>query len=97
MRINFSVPLHATNLEPLINFHLSLPMGYVKNSPYFHCSSETVTNLYNIIGSESDGFIWHVLDSTVYTQPHVTYDVYYGLSSHSLYASLSSLTKYLLP
>jgi hypothetical protein len=46
-KLAFVVPPHASNPEPLIRFHLSLPMGYIESAPYFCASTETVANLIN--------------------------------------------------
>jgi hypothetical protein len=46
-KLAFVVPPHASDPEPLIGFHLSLPMGFVESAPYFCASTETAADLIN--------------------------------------------------
>jgi hypothetical protein len=43
----FFVPPHPSNPEPIIDLHLSLPMGFVESAPYFCASTKTTANLIN--------------------------------------------------
>ena len=64
----FDVPLHAANVEPLIMFHISLPMGYVDSYNYYCCTSETFVNLSNAIWENfprADPYLFHdIADSS---------------------------------
>jgi hypothetical protein len=46
-KLAFVVPPHPSDPEPLIGFHLSLPMGFVESTPYFCSSTETAADLVN--------------------------------------------------
>ena len=47
-RIAFVIPLQPVDANPLIGFHLSLPIVYVDSAPYFFCTSDTVEDLANM-------------------------------------------------
>ena len=42
-----SYPIKKPSDTQLVGFHLSLPMGYVDNAPYFCMTTETVADLAN--------------------------------------------------
>jgi hypothetical protein len=42
-KLAFIVPPHPGNLEPIIGFHLLLPMRFFESAPYFCASMETAT------------------------------------------------------
>jgi hypothetical protein len=44
-KLAFVVPPHPSNPEPLVGFHLSLPMGFVESALYFCASTETAADL----------------------------------------------------
>ena len=46
-RMAFIVPPLPTNMEQLIGFHLSLPMGYVESAPFFCIVPETIADMVN--------------------------------------------------
>ncbi len=46
-KLAFVFPPHPSDPEPLIGFHLSLPMGFVESAPYFCASTKTVADLIN--------------------------------------------------
>jgi hypothetical protein len=46
-KLAFVVPPHPSDPEPLIGFHLSLPMGYIESAPFFCASTETAADLIN--------------------------------------------------
>ena len=46
-KLAFVVPPHVDDAEPLIGFHLSLPMGYVESAQYFCATIETVADMVN--------------------------------------------------
>ena len=50
-KIAFSIPPLVSDKEPLIGFHLSLPLGYVESAAYFCAASETVANFANAKGT----------------------------------------------
>ena len=45
--VAFLVPNKNISDTQLVGFHLSLPMGYVDNAPYFFMATETVSDLAN--------------------------------------------------
>ena len=45
----FVIVLYPSDLEPLICFHLSLPMGFVDLSQLFCCTTETVDDMVNTL------------------------------------------------
>ena len=46
-KFNLTIPTLASNKEPLIGFHLRLPMVYIESAAYFCAASETVANFAN--------------------------------------------------
>ena len=46
-KLAFVVPPLPGDTEPLIGFHLSLPMGYVESAPFFCIVTETIADLVN--------------------------------------------------
>jgi hypothetical protein len=46
-KLAFIIPPHASDPEPLIGFHLLLPMGYIESAPFFCALTETVADLIN--------------------------------------------------
>jgi hypothetical protein len=46
-KLAFVIPPHPSDPEPLIGFHLSLPMGFVESAPFFSASTETAADLIN--------------------------------------------------
>lgn len=47
LRLAFIVPPHSAELDPLIGFHLLLPMGYVDSAAHFCCTAKTVADIAN--------------------------------------------------
>ena len=41
----FVAPPHPSDTKTLIDFHLSLPMGYVDSPPYFCCNRKTIKDI----------------------------------------------------
>jgi hypothetical protein len=41
------MPPHPSNPEPIVGFHLSLPMGFIEPAPFFCASTETAADLIN--------------------------------------------------
>ena len=62
-KLAFVVPPHADDAEPLIGFHLSLPMGYVELAHYFCVTTETVADLVNGDWAAANTAPPHPLDS----------------------------------
>eukprot|EP00957_Ditylum_brightwellii_P002143 164882-Ditylum_brightwellii.AAC.1 len=46
-QLAFIVPRHKGDPEPLVGFHLSVPMGYIESAPFFCSTTETVADLAN--------------------------------------------------
>jgi hypothetical protein len=46
-KLAFVIPPHPSDPEPLIGFHLSLPMGFVESAPFFCASTEIAADLIN--------------------------------------------------
>ena len=46
--LDFFVSQHSTYIKPLIGFHLSLQMGYVKNELYFFYTSDITVGIANV-------------------------------------------------
>ena len=66
-KLAFVVPPLLGDTEPLIGFHLSLPMGYVKSTPYFCIVMETIADLVN--ENETRFTHPHPLESLAATPP----------------------------
>ena len=47
MKLEFVIPPHPDDAEPLIGFHLSLPMEYLESAQYFFTTTKTVADLVN--------------------------------------------------
>ena len=65
-KLAFAIPPIPTNPEPLIGFHLSLPMGYIESAPYFCAASKTVADLPN---HREDRDAPHRLETLANTKP----------------------------
>ena len=48
-RLSSVITPHPSDVEKLIRFHLSLPMGYVNSMDYFFCMSKIFANLSNAL------------------------------------------------
>jgi hypothetical protein len=73
--------LHPSDPEPLIGFHLSLPMGFVKSAPFFCATTETMANLSNHLWGMVDLAPAHPLEQfTLPPEP--------GISAPPLYPEL---------
>ena len=49
LRLDFLAPSIPSDNDPLVCFHLSVPMGYINSSPYFCCSTKTVADIVNAL------------------------------------------------
>ena len=57
------------NTEPLISFHLSLPMGYMESAPAFCCATKMVVDLANIISGKHHTALPHNLECIAASRP----------------------------
>ena len=63
--VAFFIPKENPSNTQLAVFHLSLPMGYVDNAPYFCMAMETVANLANKAISHREQARDHLLEIAV--------------------------------
>lgn len=68
-KLAFAIPPIPSDPEPLIGFHLSLPMGYLESATYFCAVSETVADLAN---QQRDIEQLHPLEEMARTRPPET-------------------------
>ena len=65
-KLAFEIPPIPSDPEPLIGFHLSLPMGYLESATYFCAVSKTVADLAN---QKRDIRQLHPLEEMARTRP----------------------------
>ena len=70
-KLAFVVPPHPSDPEPIIGFHLSLPMGFIESAPFFCASTETAADLINHSWGLADLAPAHPLEQFT-SPPHPT-------------------------
>lgn len=75
----FLVSPHPGDVEPLVGFHLSVPMGYIESASLFCCTTETVADLANHAWSTVNDAPLNRLDNLADTLPAEDNDTFLGL------------------
>eukprot|EP00957_Ditylum_brightwellii_P034013 2575933-Ditylum_brightwellii.AAC.1 len=93
----FVVP-SAAGEEPLIGFHLALPMGYIESAAFFCCTTKTIADITNTAWHSPAAHTPHPLEHLCWSPPAATANTTTGhtwLRPHQpfthLYQSLTPL------
>ena len=82
---------YPSDTQKIIGVHLYLKMGYIESSPYFCCTSKTISNLANVIQGSCTTALLHHLDTVTESSLAVADNAYAGLYLEALEASLANL------
>ena len=85
------LPPHPSDKQNLVIFHLSLPVGYIDNAPYFFYTSKTVANISNYRWGGWSTLPPHHLEYLTVLSPTISDNAYAGLPYDALDASLADL------
>ena len=89
-RLAFVIPPQPVDADPLIGFHLSLPIVYVDSAPYFFCASDIVEDLANLRWAAATNTNPHPILALAGAPPDTEYNYHAGIISAKLDVSITA-------